>query len=66
MVPKAYTIFNIVTIAIVVVFLVLILTDSVPRDWYIPLLIITIVIFILRIAVRIYLQSYLKKNSKGE
>jgi hypothetical protein len=66
MVPKAYTIFNIVTIAIVVVFLVLILTDSVPREWYIPLLIITIVIFILRIAVRIYLQSYLKKNSKGE
>ena len=66
MVPKAYTIFNILTIAIVVVFLVLILTDSVPRDWYIPLLIITIVIFILRIAVRIYLQSYLKKNSKGE
>jgi len=66
MVPKAYTIFNILTIAIVVVFLVLILTDSVPREWYIALLIITIVIFILRIAVRIYLQSYLKKNSKGE
>ena len=62
---KFYSIFNYSTIAIVVVFLILILTETVSREMYVPLLVITVIILIARIGLRIYLQSYLKK-SKGE
>jgi len=66
MFPKFYKVFNYTTIAIVIVFLILILTNSVSRDTYYILLVITLIIFIARIVLRVYLQSYLKKNSKGE
>ena len=66
MFPKFYKVFNYTTIAIVLIFLVLILTNSVSRDTYITLLVITLIIFISRIVLRIYLHSYLKKSSKGE
>jgi len=62
---KFYTIFNYSTIAIVTVFLILILTETVSKEMYVPLLAITIIILILRIALRVYLNSYLKK-SKGD
>ena len=66
MFPKFYNIFNYASIAVVLIFLVLILTDSIPRETYVTVLIITITILVVRIALRIYLNSYLKKNSKGE
>jgi hypothetical protein len=66
MFPKFYKVYNYTTIAIVLIFLVLILTNSVSRDTYITLLVITLIIFISRIVLRIYLHSYLKKSSKGE
>ena len=59
---KFYNIFNYSTIAIVAVFLVLILTETISKEMYVPLLVITIVILIARIALRIYLNSYLKKK----
>ena len=65
MFPKFYTIFNYSSIAVVAAFFVLILTETVPREAYIPLLIVTIAILILRVVLRIYLNSYLKR-SKGE
>ena len=66
MFPKFYSIFNYSSIAIVIVFLILILTQTVSRETYLTLLYITIGILVARIALRIYLHSYLKKNSKGE
>jgi hypothetical protein len=63
---KYYTIFNYSTIAIVIVFLILILTESVAKETYVIFLVITIVILVARIAARVYLNSYLKKNGKGE
>ena len=66
MFPKFYTVFNYSTIAIVIVFLILILTQTVSRETYLTLLYITIGILVARIALRIYLHLYLKKNSKGE
>lgn len=66
MILKYYTIFNYSTIAIVIVFLILILTETVSKETYITFLVITVVILIARIAARVYLNSYLKKNSKGE
>jgi len=62
---KFYTIFNYSTIAVVTVFLILILTETVSKEMYVPLLAVTIIILILRIALRVYLNSYLKKG-KGE
>jgi len=62
---KFYNIFNYVTIVIVAIFLVLILTETVSRDMYVTLLIITIIILIARIGLRIYLHFYIKQ-SKGE
>lgn len=66
MFPKFYAVFNYSTIVIVALFLVLILTDSIPRETYVTLLVVTVIILIARIALRIYLQSYLKKNRKGD
>jgi hypothetical protein len=66
MFPKFYAVFNYTTIAVVIIFLVLILTESIPREAYVTLLVVTIIILIARIGLRIYLNSYLKKNSKGE
>ena len=65
MFPKFYNIFNYSTLAIAALILVLILTETVPRESYIPLIIAMIVILIARIVLRFYLNSYLKK-SKGE
>ena len=65
MIQRFYKIFNYSTIAIVIVILILILTETVSRDMYVPLVVITFIILIARIALRIYLHSYLKK-SKGE
>ena len=66
MFPQFYKIFNYSTIVIVIVFLALILSETVSRETYWILLYMTIGILIARIALRIYLQRYLKKNSKGE
>ena len=66
MFPKFYSVFNYSTIAIVIVFLVLILTETVSREMYMTLLYVTVGILAARIALRIYLHSYQKKISKGE
>lgn len=58
-----YKYFNYGTIAIVTILLVLILADIIPKDFYIPLLIFTVAIFILRIAARIYISVQSKKQS---
>jgi len=50
---KFYTIFNYATIVIVAIFLVLILTETVPANMYVTLLITTIIILIARIGLRI-------------
>ena len=62
---KFYNIFNYSTIGIVVVFLILILTETVSKEMYVTLLIVTVIILLARIGLRIYLHSYIKK-SKGE
>lgn len=66
MISKYYNIFNYSTIAVVIVFLILILTNTVAKETYMIFLILTVIILIARIVARVYLNSYLKKNSKGE
>ena len=65
MFPRFYKIFNYSTIVIVAIFLILVLTETIPKETYLTLLIVTIVIFLARIILRVYLHFYLQK-SKGE
>ncbi|GMU96562.1 hypothetical protein [Ignavibacterium album] len=60
--PKWYTYFNYGSIAFVAVLLILILTNSVSRDYYIPLLIIAIIIFILRIIFRVIIIKKIRER----
>jgi len=49
-----YLYFNYTTIALAVVAAILLFMDVLPRNWYIPVLVIMVIIFILRIIARIY------------
>ncbi|MFZ2325143.1 MAG: hypothetical protein WAV89_15785 [Ignavibacteriaceae bacterium] len=60
-----YKYFNYGTIIIVGILLVLILFDSIPRNYYEPILVLTIIIFLLRIAARIY-YTFRSKNKNQE
>lgn len=58
-----YKIFNYVTIVIAVIVAVLLLLDKIPGSYYVPLLFVMIIIFILRIVVRFYLEKISKKQT---
>lgn len=58
-----YKIFNYGTISLAFIIAVLLALDKIPRQLYIPLLVIMIVIFILRIVIRYYLINISKKQS---
>jgi len=61
-----YKYFNYGTIILVAILLVLVLANIVPKDMYIPVLVFTIVIFILRIVARVYYSMQIrKKNQEG-
>lgn len=49
-----YLYFNYSTIAVAVVAAVLLFIDVLPRTWYVPVLVLMVIIFILRIIARIY------------
>lgn len=56
-----YKIFNYASLGIVLVFIVLMLTKTVPREWYVTLVYIGIGLLVLRIISRILITSYQKK-----
>jgi hypothetical protein len=60
--PKWYTFFNYGSITFVAVLLVLILTNSVPKEYYIPLLVVAIIIFILRIIFRVIIIKKIRER----
>ncbi len=61
-----YKYFNYGSIVFVAILLILILTDLIPRSLYTPILILTVIIFVLRIVARIYFSSKSKnKNQEG-
>ncbi|AFH49262.1 Hypothetical protein IALB_1554 [Ignavibacterium album JCM 16511] len=60
--PKWYTYFNYGSIAFVAVLLIVILTNSVPKEYYIPLLVVAIIIFILRIIFRIMIIKKIRER----
>ena len=61
-----YKIFNYASLAIVMIFIVLMLTEAVPREWFVTLVYIGIGLLVLRIISRIYITSYRKKLKEGE
>ena len=48
------------------IFIVLMLTEAVPREWFVTLVYIGIGLLVLRIISRIYITSYQKKLKEGE
>lgn len=60
--PKWYTYFNYGSIAFVAVLLLVILTNSVPKEFYIPLLVVAIIIFILRIIFRVIIIKKIREK----
>lgn len=57
-----YNYFNYGTIIIAIIAAVLLFLEKLPIDWYIPVLIFMVVVFILRIIVRVYLVKVSKTN----
>ncbi|MFN3873316.1 MAG: hypothetical protein ACK4R9_09970 [Ignavibacterium sp.] len=60
--PKWYTYFNYGSIAFVAVLLLVILTNSVSKEYYVPLLVVAIIIFILRIIFRIMIIKKIRER----
>lgn len=60
--PKWYTYFNYGSIAFVAVLLLVILTNAIPKEYYIPLLFLAIIIFILRIVFRIMVIKKIREK----
>lgn len=60
--PKWYTYFNYGSIAFVAVLLLVILTNAIPKEYYIPLLVLAIIIFILRIVFRIMVIKKIREK----
>lgn len=60
--PKWYTYFNYGSIAFVAVLLIVILMNAVPKEYYIPLLVLAIIIFILRIVFRIMIIKKIRER----
>ncbi|WP_337865599.1 hypothetical protein [Ignavibacterium sp.] len=60
--PKWYTYFNYGSIAFVAVLLLVILTNAIPKEYYIPLLVVAIIIFILRIVFRIMVIKKIREK----
>lgn len=66
MLLSIYKVFNYSSLFLVMIFIVLMLTETVPKEWYLPLVYIGFALLILRIVLRIYTNSYLKKLKEGE
>lgn len=58
-----YKYFNYGSIIFILILLVLVLTETIPKTWYVPILILTIVIFILRIVARLFFTMKTKKQN---
>jgi glucose-6-phosphate-specific signal transduction histidine kinase len=58
-----YKYFNYGSIILAAILVILLFMDAVPRNWYIPLLVIMIITFILRIIARFYFVKQSKKQS---
>jgi hypothetical protein len=58
-----YKYFNYGTILFAVIAAILLILEKLPIEWYTPVLIIMIILFILRIVVRVYLLRISKKKS---
>ncbi len=56
-----YTYFNYSTIILAIAAAVLLFLNLLPKNWYVPVLVIMIVIFILRIAARVYFIKTARK-----
>ncbi len=66
MLINIYRIFNYASIFVVLIFIVLMFTEAVPKSWFIPMVYVGLGLLVLRIVLRIYMNSYMKKLKEGE
>jgi glucose-6-phosphate-specific signal transduction histidine kinase len=58
-----YKYFNYGSLIFAVILVILLIMDAVPKTWYIPLLVIMILTFIIRIIARFYFMKQSKKQN---
>lgn len=58
-----YKYFNYGSLIFALILVVLLFMDTVPRAWYIPLLVVMVLTFIIRIVARFYFIKQSKKQS---
>jgi cell division protein FtsW (lipid II flippase) len=58
-----YKYFNYGSLIFAMILVVLLFLDAVPRTWYIPLLVIMVLTFIIRIVARFYFMKQSQKQS---
>lgn len=61
---KYYDIFNWGSLVVVFGLLIVMLTEAVPREWFVPIAVFAIVLLIVRIFLRIRIHSQNKKKIK--
>ena len=59
---KNFEIFSYVSIGIVGVFLVLMIFKVIPKEWFIPVLIFSLILMVIRFSLRIYFAIQDKKK----
>ena len=58
-----YKYFNYGSLIFALILVILLVMDAVPKNWYIPLLVIMAITFLVRIAARFYYMKQSKKQS---
>jgi len=58
-----YKYFNYGSLIFAIILVVLLVMDAVPKNWYIPLLVVMVITFITRIVARFYFMKQSKKQS---
>lgn len=61
---KFYDFFNYGSLIVVFILLILMLTESVPRNWFVPFASFAIVLLVIRIILRIYISIKNKNKVK--
>jgi len=61
---KNFNIYTYISLSIIILLLALMVTRTLPVEYYVPVLIVSLVLFIIRLVLRIYLSVQDKKEQR--
>jgi len=61
---KNFNIYTYISLSIIILLLALMLTRTLPVEYYVPVLIVSLVLFVIRLVLRIYLSVQDKKEQR--